>query len=145
MDPEVHLVLSGVGDRVAGKQHLVLYLRKSVLFSLTNQSSHLRVSQEHGSQGISKCVILFFEDICPKKLKKEIKCVRLKVSRVHLQVSPESLSPAMATNLLTPGSSGLDTLVLVFAIANFSSLCNQQKRSTLIVSAIVSQPFHKFS
>ena len=140
----MHLVLSGVGDRVAGKQHLVLYLRKSVLFSLTNQSSHLRVSQEHGSQGISKCVILFFEDIRPKNLKKRSRVFLFKVSRVYLQVSPESLSPAMATNLLTPGSSGLDTLVLVFAIANLSSLCNQEKRSTLIVSAIVSQPY-KFS
>ena len=42
----------------------------------------------------------------------------------HLQVSPESLSPAIATNLFTPSSSGLDTLVLVFAIA---CLCNNQE------------------
>ena len=50
-------------------------------------------------------------------LKKEIKGVRFEMRRVYLQVSPESLSPAMATNLFTPASSGLDTLVLVFAIA----------------------------
>ena len=42
----------------------------------------------------------------------------------NLQVSPESRSPAIATNLFTPSSSGLDTLVLVFAIA---CLCNNQE------------------
>ena len=50
-------------------------------------------------------------------LRKEIRGVRFEMRRVYLHVSPESLSPAMATNLFTPASSGLDTLVLVFAIA----------------------------
>ena len=77
LDPQVHLVLSGVGDRVAGKHHLVFifYLVRKVFSQImdkaenhliqVSKSSHLRVSQEHGSQGISKCVILFFEDIRP--------------------------------------------------------------------------------
>ena len=38
---------------------------------------------------------------------------------VDLQVSPESLSPAKTTNLLTPSVSGRDTRVLVWAILDW--------------------------
>ena len=99
---------------------------------------HLRIGQQHWTQSVSQSVILFLKHIGSAKVGREEKkqndldsqetCKSPQRGwdplsdkstpnkRVNLQVSPESLSPAMATNLLTPSSSGLDTLVLVFAI-----------------------------
>ena len=91
-------------------------------------------------------MILLLKHISPAKVGHTIQfefprpCVGKREEGKHLQVSPESLSPAIATNLLAPSSSGLDTLVLVFAIVSHSvsvnkgSKCQQHKLSAQITA-----------
>ena len=61
--PEVHLVLGGVGDGVAGEQNLVANGRDDILNR--HRDEHLGVGEQHGPQSVAQGVVLLVEHKSP--------------------------------------------------------------------------------